>query len=78
MTAEVMILMNTPQEKITEARQRGDLYEQNVLGGELQKLMKDKNVSPIKAIYPILMQASEWTSPPYLSCLKSLLGNLTF
>ena len=54
--------MNTPQEKITEARQRGDLYEQNVLGGELQKLMKDKNVSPLKAIYPILMQASDWTS----------------
>ena len=57
------------QEKITDAKQRGDLYEMNVLGGELQKLMKEKNVSPLKNFYPILMQA-----PFFMSMFLGLRG----
>ena len=66
---EVYPQMAVLQEKITEAKQRGDIYEQNVLGGELQKLMLEKNISPLKNFYPMLMQA-----PFFLSMFIGLRG----
>ena len=33
--------MQTLQEKMSDARRRGDLYESAALGGEMQKMMKE-------------------------------------
>ena len=66
---EVYPQMAVLQEKISDAKQRGDLYEQNVLGGELQKLMQEKGISPLKNLYPMLMQA-----PLFISMFLGLRG----
>ena len=44
------------QEKMSDARRRGDMYDSAALGGEMQKFMKEKNVNPIKNFVPILFQ----------------------
>ena len=61
--------MQVLQEKMTEAKARGDVYEQSVLGGELQQFMKKHDVSPFKNFYPILMQA-----PFFMSMFMGLRG----
>ena len=66
---EVYPQMAVLQEKMTEAKQRGDMYEQNMLGGELQKLMQENNVSPLKNFWPILIQA-----PFFISMFLGLRG----
>ena len=46
------------QNKLTDAKHRGDLYDQAKYSMELQKLMKDpeKGVSPIASIAPLMVQ----------------------
>jgi len=44
------------QEKLTDARKRGDLYESAQLGQELQLYMKQHNINPIKNFMPIMFQ----------------------
>ena len=44
------------QEKMSDARRRGDMYDSAALGGEMQKFMKEKNVNPIKNFIPIAFQ----------------------
>ena len=44
------------QEEMTEARRRGDMYQSQVVGMEMQKLMTDHNVNPLKNMVPILFQ----------------------
>jgi len=48
--------MQQLQEKMTDARRRGDMYDSAVLGAEMQKFMKEKNVNPVKNILPIMCQ----------------------
>ena len=61
--------MQQLQEKMTEARRRGDVYESAVLGGELQKFMKEKNVNPVKNVIPIMFQL-----PFFMSMFVGLRG----
>ena len=46
------------QAKITDAKHRGDLYDQAKYSMELQKLMKDpeKGVNPLHSVAPLLVQ----------------------
>ena len=46
------------QNKLTDAKHRGDLYDQARYSMELQKLMKDpeKGVSPLASIAPLMVQ----------------------
>merc|ERR1712136_431422 len=48
--------MQQLQAKMTDARQRGDVYESAVLGGELQTFMKEKKVNPTKNVIPLFLQ----------------------
>ena len=48
--------MQQLQEKMSDARRRGDMYDSAVLGAEMQKFMKEKNVNPVKNILPIMCQ----------------------
>lgn len=48
--------MQQLQAKMTDARQRGDVYESAVLGGELQTFMKEKKVNPMKNVIPLFLQ----------------------
>merc|ERR1719384_885984 len=41
---------------MSDARQRGDVYESAILGGELQTFMKEKKVNPMKNVIPIFLQ----------------------
>ena len=44
------------QEKLTDARRRGDVYESQILGSEMQNYMKKHGVNPLKNMVPILAQ----------------------
>merc|ERR1712038_923502 len=48
--------MQKLQEKMSDARQRGDMYDSAALGGEMQKFMKEKNINPFKNVIPPLCQ----------------------
>ena len=48
--------MQQLQQKMTDARQRGDVYESAILGGELQTFMKEKGVNPLKNVIPLFLQ----------------------
>ena len=61
--------MQTLQEKMSDARRRGDLYESAALGGEMQKMMKEKNINPIKNVIPIAFQM-----PIFMSMFIGLRG----
>jgi len=57
------------QEKMSDARRRGDLYESAQLGHELQVLMKQKGINPLKNAVPILLQV-----PVFMSFFFALRG----
>jgi len=48
--------MQQLQDKMSDARQRGDVYESAILGGELQTFMKEKKVNPMKNVIPMFLQ----------------------
>ena len=48
--------MTALQEKMSEARRRGDVYETQTLSLELQKFMQEKGVNPFKNALPMLFQ----------------------
>jgi len=57
------------QDKMTDARKRGDHYESAQLGQELQKFMKAKGINPLKNAAPLLLQA-----PVFMSFFFALRG----
>jgi len=57
------------QEKMTDARRRGDMLESAQLGQELQMFMKKKGINPLKNAVPILFQA-----PVFMSFFFALRG----
>ena len=61
--------MQVLQEKMSDARRRGDMYDSAVLGQEMQKFMKEKNIDPIKNIVPIMFQL-----PFFMSMFLGLRG----
>jgi len=65
---------NTPgmaaiQEKMTDARRRGDLMESAQLGQELQSYMSKKGINPLKNSVPIFLQV-----PVFMSMFFALRG----
>ena len=69
--------MQQLQEKMTDARRRGDMYDSAVLGAEMQKFMKEKNVNPVKNILPIMCQFPIFASMYLLFFPKLGLPSLT-
>lgn len=61
--------MQKLQEKMSDARRRGDIYESAALGNEMQKMMKEKNINPFKNIVPIMFQM-----PIFMSMFIGLRG----
>ena len=61
--------MQVLQEKMSDARRRGDMYDSAVLGQEMQKFMKEKNINPFKNIVPIMFQL-----PFFMSMFLGLRG----
>jgi len=52
----IMPQMSKIQQKLTDARRRGDVYESAQLGQQLQVFMTKEGVNPIKNIVPVLFQ----------------------
>ena len=61
--------MSILQEKLTDARRRGDMYDSAQIGMELQKFMKEKNVHPLKNMVPLMFQI-----PIFMSMFFGLRG----
>ena len=61
--------MTALQEKITDARRRGDMFEMAQLTQELQKLSEKKGINPFKNMLPIAAQV-----PVFLSFFVGLRG----
>jgi len=61
--------MGVIQEKMTDARKRGDMLESAQLGQELQQFMKKKGINPLKNAVPLLLQA-----PVFMSFFFALRG----
>jgi len=61
--------MQSVQARMTEARRRGDLLESNQLGIELQKLMKEQGINPLKNMAPMFFQV-----PIFMSMFLGLRG----
>ena len=57
------------QEKMTDARRRGDMYDSTKYGMELQEFMKENNINPLKNMLPILFQL-----PIFMSMFFGLRG----
>jgi len=57
------------QDKMTDARKRGDHFESAQLGQELQKFMKAKGINPLKNAIPLLLQV-----PVFMSFFFALRG----
>jgi len=57
------------QEKMTDARRRGDVYESAQLGQELQIFMSKKGINPLKNAVPIFVQV-----PVFMSFFFALRG----
>jgi len=57
------------QDKMTDARKRGDHFESAQLGQELQKFMKAKGINPLKNAVPLLLQV-----PVFMSFFFALRG----
>ena len=64
-----MPAMTALQEKITDARRRGDMFEMAQLTQELQKLSEKKGINPFKNMLPIAAQV-----PVFLSFFVGLRG----
>jgi len=65
---------NTPrmaalQDKMTDARRRGDMFESAQLGHELQVYMKEKGLNPLTTSIPMLLQI-----PVFMSMFFALRG----
>ena len=56
-------------EKMNDARRRGDLIESAQLGGELQAFQKEKGINPLKNMAPLMFQM-----PVFLSMFFGLRG----
>ena len=54
---------------MSDARRRGDMYDSAVLGSEMQKFMKEKNINPFKNFIPIGFQL-----PIFMSMFLGLRG----
>lgn len=61
--------MTKLQEKMTIARQRGDILETAKAGADLQTFMKEKNINPLKNMVPIMGQM-----PIFISMFVGLRG----
>lgn len=57
------------QEKMSDARRRGDMMESAMLGQELQKFMTKKGINPLKNAIPIMCQV-----PVFMSFFFALRG----
>ena len=64
-----MPAMQALQEKITDARRRGDMFEMAQLTQELQKLSTAKGINPFKNMMPIAAQL-----PVFMSFFIGLRG----
>ena len=64
-----MPAMTALQEKITDARRRGDMFEMAQLTQELQKLSEKKGINPFKNMLPVAAQV-----PVFLSFFVGLRG----
>ena len=42
--------------QITEARQRGDMYDVAKYGGQLSEFMKENKINPLNSVFPMLVQ----------------------
>ena len=62
--------MSALQEKITDARRRGDMYEMAQLTQELQMFTSKKGINPIKNALPMFLQF-----PVFMSFFFGLRGN---
>ena len=67
-----MPAMQAIQEKITDARRRGDMFEMAQLTQELQKLSTAKGINPFKNMIPIAAQL-----PIFMSFFLGLRGMAT-
>jgi len=67
-----MPAMQAIQEKITDARRRGDMFEMAQLTQELQKLSTAKGINPFKNMIPIVAQL-----PVFMSFFLGLRGMAT-
>ena len=61
--------MSALQEKISDARKRGDMYEMAQLTQELQVFTKKKGINPIKNAMPLMLQV-----PVFMSFFFGLRG----
>lgn len=61
--------MQILQDKLSDARRRGDTYDSAILGQEMQKMMKEKNINPLKNMIPITFQL-----PLFMSMFMGLRG----
>lgn len=61
--------MQLLQNKMSDARRRGDVYDSSVAGMELSKFMKEKKLNPLKNIIPIGVQL-----PIFMSMFIGLRG----
>ena len=61
--------MGALQEKITDARRRGDMYEMAQLTQELQMFTSKKGINPFKNVLPMCFQA-----PIFMSFFFGLRG----
>ena len=64
-----MPAMSAIQEKISDARRRGDMFEMAQLTQELQLLTKKRGINPLKNMFPLLMQM-----PVFMSFFFALRG----
>lgn len=55
--------------QVTEARQRGDMYDVAKYGGQLTEFMKEKKIKPLSNMFPIMVQL-----PIFLSMFVGLRG----
>lgn len=58
----VLPQMTVLQERMAEARKRGDSYETAVTAHELSDLMKKNDINPLKNFYPMFVQAPVFIS----------------
>ena len=64
--------MGALQEKITDARRRGDMYEMAQLTQELQMFTSKKGINPIKNAMPMFLQF-----PVFMSFFFGLRGKIS-
>ena len=58
------------QNKMNDAKQRGDILEQGQAGLDLQKFMKEKNISPFRNAIPLFAQGVVFLS--FMGALRGM------